>query len=381
MMKILPGSPSPLGATPAAGGVNFAIFSEHATAVELCLFDAADPTRETARLALPACTDHVWHGHVPGVAPGQLYGYRVHGPWAPAEGHRFNPAKLLLDPYARALTSAPPWAETLLDYVPGSPEHDLAPDSRDSSGALPRCVVVDPAFDWTGDRPPRTPWERTLIYELHVKGFTARHPGVPEALRGTYGGLATPAVLDHLTALGVTAVELLPVHHSLPERHLAEKGLPNYWGYSSVGFFAPDVRFTASRHHGAQVREFQTMVRALHHAGIEVILDVVYNHTPEGNHLGPTLAFRGLENRTYYRLDPEDRRRYVDYTGCGNTLDIREGACARWCSTACATGRPSCTSTASGSISRRSSGARPTEPFPQPPTSSPSSHAIRYWRG
>ena len=322
-MKVWPGSPYPLGATWDGTGVNFALFSEHATAVELCLFAPAESVRETARITLPERTDHVWHAYVPDIRPGQLYGYRVHGPYAPAEGHRFNPAKLLLDPYALAITGSVRWDDALLGYPPGRPDEDLARDDRDDAAAMPRCVVVDPTFDWEDDRPLRIPWEHTFIYELHVKGMTARHPAVPAALRGTYAGLATAAGIDHLVALGVTAVELLPVHHSTREKHLVEKGLPNYWGYSSIGFFAPDARFASGGTCGEQVREFQTMVRALHRAGIEVILDVVYNHTAEGDRLGPTLCFRGVDNRSYYRLVPDNPRAYVDVTGCGNTLDTR----------------------------------------------------------
>jgi glycogen operon protein len=322
-MKVWPGSPYPLGATWDGAGVNFALFSEHATAVELCLFAPAESVRETARITFPERTDHVWHAYVPDIRPGQLYGYRVHGPYAPAEGHRFNPAKLLLDPYARAITGSVRWDDALLGYTPGRPEEDLARDDRDDATVMPRCVIVDPTFDWEDDRPLRIPWERTFIYELHVKGVTAQHPAVPVALRGTYAGLVTPAVIDHFVALGVTAVELLPVHHSVREKHLVEKGLPNYWGYSSIGFFAPDARFASGGTRGEQVREFQTMVRALHRAGIEVILDVVYNHTAEGDRLGPTLCFRGIDNRSYYRLVPDNPRAYVDVTGCGNTLDTR----------------------------------------------------------
>jgi glycogen operon protein len=322
-MEVWPGSPFPLGATWDGGGVNFALCSAHATGVELCLFDAGDPDRETARIALAERRDDVWHGYVPRLRAGQLYGYRVHGPYAPAQGHRFNPAKLLLDPYAKAVFGAVEWDDVLYGYRPDDPADD-APDERDSAPATARSVVVDPTFPWSDDRPPRTPWERTVVYELHVKGFTKRHPGVPEALRGTYAGLATPAAIEHLTALGVTAVELLPVHYAARERHLAALGLPNYWGYSSLGYFAPDPRLAASTARGEQVREFQAMVRALHRAGIEVILDVVYNHTAEGDARGPTLAFRGIDNASYYRLAPDDPRRYVDVTGCGNTVDLRQ---------------------------------------------------------
>jgi glycogen operon protein len=299
--------------------VNFALFSEHASAVELCFFDAAAPDRETARVAVRERTDQIWHVYLPDVGPSQLYGYRVHGPYAPEAGHRFNPAKLLLDPYGHALTGVVAWQDAMFDYQPGGHEDDLQPDPRDSGPGQAKCVVVDPRFDWAGDRPPLRPWDQSVIYEVHVKGFTARHPDVPPGVRGTYAGLAAPAAVAHLTRLGITAVELLPVHHAMTEKPLRDRGLTNYWGYSSIGFFAPDARF-ASGDRGQQVTEFKTMVRALHQAGIEVILDVVYNHTAEGNHLGPTHGFRGIDNAAYYRL-AEDRRRYIDYTGCGNTLD------------------------------------------------------------
>ena len=320
---IRPGSPTPLGATWDSGGVNFAVWSEHATAVELCLFDPADPNRERRRLALPERTDHVWHGHVADVGPGDLYGFRAHGPYAPLQGHRFNPAKLLLDPYARAITGSVSWHDALRGdrsgHGGGSPE----PDGRDSAPFTPRSVVVDGAFDWEGDHPPAVPWHRTVIYEAHVKGLTARHPHLPPTLQGTYAGLAAPAVIDHLRDLGVTAVELLPVHHAVSEHGLAARGLTNYWGYNSIGYFAPDARFAASGTRGEQVVEFKTMVRALHRAGLEVLLDVVYNHTAEGDARGPTLAFRGLGNSAYYWLDLGDPAAYVDWTGCGNTWHTR----------------------------------------------------------
>jgi glycogen operon protein len=298
-----------------------ALCSAHATGVELCLFDRADGT-ETGRVSLAECTEHVWHAYLPDVRPGQCYGYRVHGPYAPAEGHRFNPAKLVLDPYARAISGTIRWDDTLYGYTMGAHEADLSLDSRDSADHLPKCVVVEPAFTWGDDERPRVPWNRTVIYECHVKGMTIRHPKVPEPLRGTYLGLATDPVLDHFTRLGVTAVELLPIHHFVAERMLIERGLTNYWGYDPIGYFAPDVRY-ASGGLGQQVGEFKTMVKRLHRAGIEVILDVVFNHTGEGNHLGPTLSFRGIDNATYYRLSPDDRRHYADFTGCGNTLDLR----------------------------------------------------------
>jgi glycogen operon protein len=319
--RVLPGTPYPLGATPDGGGVNFALFSEHATAVELCLFDPAEPRREVARLPVEERTDQVWHVRVAGLLPGACYGYRVHGPYVPAAGHRFNRAKLLLDPYARAIAGSVAWNGAVLGYRPGDPAGDTVPDGRDSAPFVPKCVVIDPAFDWQGDRPPGSPWHRTVIYEAHVKGMSARHPDVPAALRGTFAGLVAPPVLDHLRELGVTAVELLPVHHSVPERALAARGLTNYWGYNTIGYFAPDGRFASGGVRGGQVAEFKAMVRALHAAGLEVILDVVYNHTAEGDHRGPTLSFRGIDNHAYYRLDPAQPARYVDYTGCGNTVN------------------------------------------------------------
>ncbi len=318
-MAVRPGSAHPLGATWDGEGTNFALFSEHATAVELCLFDAPEDAHERARITLAEHDEFVWHAYLPDVRPGQLYGYRVHGPYAPTEGHRFNPNKLLLDPYAKAISGIIRWSDALYGYVPGDPAADLSFNDADSAGAMPKSVVVESAFSWGDDRPPRTPWSRTIIYEAHVKGLTKLHPGVPPALRGTYLGLTTDPVIDHLAGLGITAVELMPVHHFVDDRHLVERGLSNYWGYNSIGFFAPEVRYaTASR--GEQVGEFKTMVKRLHRAGIEVILDVVYNHTAEGNQLGPTLSLRGVDNAAYYRLVPDDRRHYMDFTGCGNSL-------------------------------------------------------------
>src|SRR5262245_57384774 len=321
-MKTRPGRAHPQGATWDGSGVNFALFSENATAVELCLYDGPDAGQEVARVPVTERTDHVWHVYLPQARPGQRYGYRVHGPYEPAEGHRFNPAKLLLDPYARAIEGSFRWGAALFGYPVGSDEADLARDDRDSAASLPKSVVIDPAFTWGGDQPPRTPWEATVIYELHVKGFTARHPEVPEALRGTYAGLACPAVVDYLRRLGITAVELMPVHHAVADQPRDRGPSANYWGYNSIGFFAPDVRYARASQGGAHVAEFKTMVKTLHDAGIEVILDVVYNHTAEGNHLGPTLCFRGIDNASYYRLVADDRRHYVDYTGCGNTLNM-----------------------------------------------------------
>jgi glycogen operon protein len=320
-MKTRPGSPYPLGATWDGAGVNFALFSENATGVELCLF-GAEGNRETARLGMTERTDQVWHLYLPEARPGQRYGYRVHGPWDPNNGHRFNPAKLLLDPYAKAIDGTVRWSDALFGYEIGHAELDLARDDRDSAGGVPKSVVVETAFTWGDDRPLRTPWNETIIYEVHVKGITARHPDVPQHLRGTYAGLASPAVLDHLRSLGITAVELLPVHQFVDDKTLVDRGLSNYWGYNSIGFFAPDPRYASDGRLGQQVNEFKTMVKLLHQAGLEVILDVVYNHTAEGNQLGPTLAFRGIDNAAYYRLSGEYRRYYEDYTGCGNTLNM-----------------------------------------------------------
>jgi glycogen operon protein len=320
-MRTRPGSSYPLGATWDGAGVNFALFSENATGVELCLFDSTG-AHETARIPISAYTDQVWHVYLPEVRPGQLYGYRVHGHYDPARGHRFNPAKLLLDPYARAIAGTVHWSDDLFGYEIGHPDADLSRDDRDSAARTVKAVVVDPAFTWRGDAPPRIPWNETIIYELHVKGFTARHPGIPEAQRGTYAGLASPAAIDYLTSLGVTAVELMPVHEFAVAKHLVDRGLTNYWGYDSIGFFAPDGRYSGAGRAGGQVNEFKTMVKTLHRAGLEVILDVVYNHTAEGNHLGPTLSFRGIDNAAYYRLVGDAPRYYMDYSGCGNTLNM-----------------------------------------------------------
>jgi isoamylase len=297
--------------------------------VELCLFDGADPDRRAERrVELTASERGVFHGHVPQVGPGAAYGLRAHGPYAPELGLRFNPRKLLLDPYARAIDRPVRFHPSLLGYDPHKP-FGTEPDPRDSAPEAPRSLVIDPRFDWAGDAPPRTPWTETLIYECHVKGMTALHPELPEPLRGTYLGLASEPVIAHLRALGVTAVQLLPVHHSYHERHVIERGLINYWGYNTLGFFAPDVRFAKDPSPGAQVAEFKAMVKALHGAGIEVILDVVYNHTGEADALGPTLCLRGLGNAHYYKLEANDRRHYSDYTGCGNTLDLTQPVALR----------------------------------------------------
>jgi glycogen operon protein len=320
-IEVLPGRRTPLGATWDGEGVNFALFSENATGVELCLFDATDPTVETARVRLREVTAQVWHGYVPGLKPGQLYGFRVDGPYDPGRGLRFNPHKLVLDPYARAVAGKVDWSEPVFAYPLGS--EDTVLDERDDAAGIPKGVVVDPAFDWEGDRHPETPWHRTVIYEAHVKGLTALHPDVPQELRGTYAGVAHPAVIEHLKALGVTAIELLPVHDFVDDSYLLEKGLKNYWGYSTLNFFAPDARYSGGGDRGQQVREFREMVKALHAAGIEIILDVVYNHTAEGNHMGPTLSLKGIDNPTYYRLVDDDPRFYMDYTGTGNSLNTR----------------------------------------------------------
>jgi glycogen operon protein len=321
-LRVWPGAPHPLGATWDGVGVNFAIFSEHATRVELCLFDSADAEMESLTISLPEHTDMVWHGYLPDVHPGQLYGFRVHGPYAPQHGQRFNPRKLVMDPYAKVIGRATRWHDSLFGFRMGQPD-DPTPDDRDSAPYAPLAAVVDDAFTWGNDTAPRTPWHETVIYELHVKGYTQLHSHVPEALRGTYLGLASEAAIRHLTSLGVTAVELMPVHHHNDEWHLVQRGLNNYWGYNTLSYFAPDVRFALSPLPLEAVREFKVMVRALHAANLEVILDVVYNHTAEGNHLGPTLSLRGIDNSSYYRLLPNNPRYYQDFTGTGNTLNMR----------------------------------------------------------
>jgi isoamylase len=317
-----PGRSYPLGATWDGEGVNFALFSENATGVELCLFDAHDSPQESHRIPFEERTEQVWHLYLPEARPGQHYGYRVHGPYEPEAGHRFNSAKLLIDPYAKAIASTVEWSDAMFGYRIGDPAADLSKDDRDNAGSVPKCVVIDQAFTWGGDKLLRTPWDQTIIYEVHVKGFTARHPDVPDSHRGTYAGLTSPAALEYLKSLGVTAVELLPVHHFVRDKHLYDQGRHNYWGYNSIGFFSPDVRYARSPKRGEHVREFKTMVKTLHSEGLEVILDVVYNHTGEGNHLGPTMSFRGIDNAAYYRLMPDNKRYYMDYTGTGNTLNV-----------------------------------------------------------
>jgi isoamylase len=322
-MRVWPGNSYPLGATWDGKGVNFALFSEYATQVELCFFDTVDAAQPSQCLTMPERTDQVWHAYLPEALPGQLYGYRVHGPYEPQQGHRFNPSKLVLDPYAKAIGRDVRWADELFAYRMGDPDADLSFDDRDSAAYAPLAVVIDPAFTWGDDRPPRIPWHKTVIYELHVKGFTQRHPEVPERLRGTYAGLASEPVVTHLASLGVTAVELEPVHHFLDDRSLVERGLTNYWGYNTLAYFAPASRYAAAHLPQDAVQQFKMMVAALHAAGIEVILDVVYNHTAEGNQMGPTLSMRGIDNSAYYKLSPDDARYYMDYTGCGNSLNVR----------------------------------------------------------
>jgi glycogen operon protein len=320
--KILPGCPYPLGATWDGIGVNFAIFSENATRVDLCLFDdLGAEAKET--IPVVETTGHVWHCYIPGLSIGQLYGYRVYGPYDPERGLRFNPAKLVIDPYARALAGEVDWSQPIFPYKQGTEDADLQIDETDDAPGVPKGVVTTSVFDWQNDRPPLTPLPDSVIYEVHVKGFTARHPDIAPELRGTYAGLASPPAIQYLSNLGITAVELMPVHDSLNDKHLVDKGLSNYWGYNTTNYFAPDARFSSSGDRGQQIGEFKTMVRELHKAGIEVILDVVYNHTSEGNHFGPMLSFRGIDNPTYYRLVSDRPRYYMDYTGTGNTLNVR----------------------------------------------------------
>ncbi|GAA4559756.1 glycogen debranching protein GlgX [Planotetraspora kaengkrachanensis] len=317
MREVWPGEPYPLGATWDGVGTSFSVFSEVAERVELCLFD--DDGAES-RIDLPEVDGFVWHGYLPGIMPGQRYGFRVHGPYRPGHGHRNNPAKLLLDPYGKAVEGSVRWNESLFSYHFTDPAR-LNVD--DSARYMPKNVVVNPFFEWGNDRPPRTPYHETVIYEAHVRGLTIRHPKVPEEQRGTYAGLAHPAVIEHLQSIGVTAVELMPVHQFVPEHAMVARGLTNYWGYNTIAYLAPHNAYSSAGQRGEQVQEFKAMVRALHEAGIEVILDVVYNHTAEGDHMGPTLGFRGIDNVAYYRLRDEDRRYYLDYTGCGNSLNVR----------------------------------------------------------
>lgn len=320
-MIVFPGDPSPLGATWDGQGVNFALYTNNATLVELCLFDSIYDEKESIKIPLTEQSHEVWHGYIPDLKPGQLYGYRVHGPYAPAKGHRFNPYKLLIDPYAKAIAGTIQGSAALCGYDPNHPDKDLSISTIDSAPAIPQAVVIDPTFDWTGDRRLKYAFHNSVIYEAHVKGFTKLHPDIPANIRGTYAGIAHPVTIDYLKKLGITAIELMPVHQFITDGFLTDKGLTNYWGYNTIGFFAPDARYSSSGVLGEQVKEFKSMVKALHIAGIEVIIDVVYNHTGEGNHLGPTISFRGIDNASYYRLVEGDERFYMDYTGTGNTLN------------------------------------------------------------
>jgi isoamylase len=315
------GNPYPLGATWTEEAVNFAVFSETASAVDLCLFHSIEGAAEQVRIHMTEQTDQVWHVAVPGLQPGQLYGYRVFGSYEPERGARFNSSKLLIDPYSKAVAGDLIWSDETFGYPVGNPAGDLVPDYRDDAWCIPRSVVIDTAFDWGRDVSPRTPLHSSIIYEAHVKGFTYRNHAIPDKLRGTYAGLGSPVAIEYLQSLGVTAVELLPVHHHVDERSLIDRGLKNYWGYNSIAFFAPNARYSSSGVLGEQVREFKTMVKNLHAARIEVILDVVFNHTAEGNHLGPTLGFRSIDNQAYYRLVDSNPRYYMDYTGTGNTVN------------------------------------------------------------
>ncbi len=322
-IKTLPGKPYPLGATWDGNGVNFAVFSENAHSIELCLFKPENEEEEYIKIKSEEVTHHVWHVYIPGLGPGQLYGYRVHGPYEPEKGHRFNPNKLLLDPYAKAINGNIKWDHAVFGYQIGSPGEDMSFNDSDSAGFMPKSVVIHPDFDWQGDVPPNIPYHNTVIYEIHIKGFTQLWDRIPENIRGTYAAIAHPASIEYLKQLGITAVELMPIHHFVADHHLIEKGLTNYWGYNTLGFFAPDIRYSSRHEPGAQVNEFKEMVRELHKAGIEVILDVVYNHTAEGNHFGPTFSFKGLDNAAYYRLVHDNPRYYMDYTGTGNTLNVQ----------------------------------------------------------
>jgi isoamylase len=322
--KVREGSPAAQGAIWDGRGTNFTLFSANATKVEVCLFDSVG-ARELERIALPEYTDEIWHGYLPGVGPGDVYGYRVHGPYVPLAGHRFNPNKLLLDPYARGHTGELKWAPECFGYTIGAEDDDLSFDARDSAPFMPKCVVVDPNFDWRGQPRSRgVPWDRTIIYEAHVRGFTKLHPAVPMKQRGTFAGLGTREVVDYVKSLGVTSVELLPIHTFINDSHLLEHGLANYWGYNSIGFFAPDPRYASEPEQC--LREFKEMVARFHEAGLEIILDVVYNHTAEGNERGPTLSFKGIDNASYYRLLPDDKRYYINDTGTGNTLNVSHPA-------------------------------------------------------
>ena len=325
--RIWQGAPYPLGATWQDRGVNFSLFSEHATGVDLVLFENVSDERERLRVRMQQKTDQVWHVFLPDLQPGQLYGYRVEGPYNPTQGHRFNPTNLLIDPYAKAIAGPVIWGDEIFGYRIGDPQEDMVPDDRDNAGGIPKSVVINPTFDWGTDTPPRTPMSQSVIYEAHVKGFSQLWEDMPAHLRGTYAGLGSTLAIEYFKKLGITAVELLPVHQHVDDRHLVEKGLTNYWGYNTIGFFAPHYEYSSSGVLGEQVSEFKSMVKNLHAAGIEVILDVVYNHTAEGNHLGPTLSFKGIDNLAYYRLVEDNKRFYMDYTGTGNTLNAVHPRC------------------------------------------------------
>lgn len=327
-IEVYPGKPFPLGATWDGNGVNFALYSEYATAVTLCLFNDPNDDTETLRLNVTERSGHIWHMYLPGMQPGQLYAYRVDGPYDPANGMRFNANKLLLDPNAKAIGGEILLTDPVYGYEIGNPQEDLSFSKMDSAANMPKCIVIDPSFDWANDTAPKVPWHKTIIYELHVKGFTKLHQRIPEKLRGTYAGLAHPESIKYLKELDVTTVELMPVHYFVDDRYLTEKNLANYWGYNTIGFFAPAIQYSSSGVEGNQVNEFKQMVKELHKAGIEVILDVVFNHTAEGNQMGPTLSFKGIDNATYYRL-ADDKRYYMDYTGTGNTLNARLPAVLR----------------------------------------------------
>ncbi|WP_374166589.1 glycogen debranching protein GlgX [Arcticibacter sp. MXS-1] len=320
---VYPGSPYPLGATWDGEGVNFALYAENAQGVDLCLFKDTEEPVESIKIRLKERSHHIWHAYIPGLKPGQLYGYRVYGPYEPENGHRFNPNKLLIDPYAKAISGTIQWHNSLFGYIIGHEDADLSFSDEDSAPYIPKSVVIDPHFDWEDDKLIRLPYHKSVIYETHVKGFTQLHPDIPENIRGTYAALAHPVTIQYLKELGVTAMELMPVHHFVRDSYLVDKGLTNYWGYNTIGFFAPDVRYSSSGVLGEQVKEFKEMVKALHKAEIEVILDVVYNHTAEGNQLGPTLSFKGIDNASYYRLTEDNKRYYMDYTGTGNTLNAQ----------------------------------------------------------
>ncbi|WMJ74209.1 glycogen debranching protein GlgX [Cytophagaceae bacterium ABcell3] len=319
---VYPGESYPLGATWDGKGVNFALYADNAEGVDLCLFNSTEDKKESVKIPLTERSHQIWHVYIPGIKPGQLYGYRVHGPYDPKNGHRFNPHKLLIDPYSKAISGTIKWHKSLFGYKIGHKDEDISFNKEDSAPYIPKSVVIDPNFDWEGDTSPNYPYHKSIIYEAHVKGLTKLHPEIPEEIRGSYAAVAHPVTIEYLKKLGITAIELMPVHHFITDSFLHEKGLTNYWGYNTLSYFAPDVRYSSSGNRGEQVKEFKNMVKELHKAGIEVILDVVYNHTGEGNHLGPTLSLRGIDNSAYYRLMSDDQRYYMDYTGTGNTLNV-----------------------------------------------------------